>query len=55
MTDLSRDRFLTYLAAKKAVDDRSINKKVWETVRQSITSSQPDGPVGLKRGAESAR
>ena len=47
MTDLSQGRFLRYLAAKKAIDDRSINKRVWDTLREAVVSSQPKGAIKI--------
>lgn len=45
MTCLSPERFLGYLAAKKVVDDRSINKGVWNTLRESVATLEKDGPL----------
>jgi SAM-dependent methyltransferase len=47
MTTLSQGRFLRYLAAKKAIDDRSIHKRVWDTLRESVASSQPKGDIKI--------
>lgn len=47
MTCLSPERFLGYLAAKKVVDDRSINKGVWNTLRESTASLEKDGPLEI--------
>ncbi len=47
MTEISRERFLKYLATKKAIDDRSINKRVWDTLRESVAKSQLKGFIKI--------
>ncbi len=37
--------FLRYLAAKKSVDDRSLNCFVWEQLRTVLSNQQFDGPL----------
>jgi SAM-dependent methyltransferase len=37
--------FLRYLAAKKSVDDRSLNCFVWEQLRMTLSTQQIDGPL----------
>jgi SAM-dependent methyltransferase len=45
--DPSRTRFLQYLAAKKSVDDRSLNQRVWDTLRQTLAPSELQRPVTI--------
>jgi SAM-dependent methyltransferase len=43
VADSTQTRFLQYLAAKKSVDDRSLNRQVWDTLRQAVA------PPGLQK------
>lgn len=52
--------FLRYLAAKKSVDDRALNRQVWESFRRALTGAAKDGPlrmleVGCGSGAMAER
>jgi ubiquinone/menaquinone biosynthesis C-methylase UbiE len=37
----SHSSFPRYLAAKKSVDDRALNRRVWETLGQSLPGGRP--------------
>jgi SAM-dependent methyltransferase len=37
--------FLRYLAAKKSVDDRSLNSFVWEQLKIAVSTQQLNGPI----------
>lgn len=37
--------FIRYLAAKKSVDDRALNRHVWETLKSAISSRSTGSPV----------
>ncbi|HJW89860.1 MAG TPA: class I SAM-dependent methyltransferase [Anaerolineales bacterium] len=39
--------FTRYLAAKKSVDDRALNRHVFESLVQALSSSTPEGPLRL--------
>jgi SAM-dependent methyltransferase len=39
--------FLRYLAAKKSIDDRSLNKFVWEQLKLALSTQKPDAPVKI--------
>ncbi len=47
IADPSRTRFLQYLAAKKSVDDRSLNRRVWDTLRQTLAPSELQKPITI--------
>jgi SAM-dependent methyltransferase len=52
MNDSTDQSFVKYLAAKKTVDDRALNKTVWESLRREIRSISSDEPVrALEIGA----
>ena len=38
-------QFTRYLAAKKSVDDRALNRHVWHSLAQAMSAAVPDGPV----------
>ena len=38
-------QFTRYLAAKKSVDDRALNRHVWDSLAQAISPAVPDGLV----------
>ena len=38
-------QFTRYLAAKKSVDDRALNRHVWHSLAQGLSPVDPDGPV----------
>src|SRR5919108_5090390 len=37
--------FTRYLAAKKSVDDRALNRHVWQSLSQALRQTAPDGSV----------
>lgn len=39
--------FTRYLAAKKSVDDRALNRQVWETLRQNLPETSPQNPLHI--------
>ena len=43
--------FPRYLAAKKSVDDRALNRRVWETLAQSLPAASPAPLRVLEVGA----
>ena len=47
MAELSPARFHRYLAAKKSIDDRSLNGRVWDVLRGSLASSPRVGAVSI--------
>src|SRR5262247_4823447 len=38
-------QFTRYLAAKKSVDDRALNRHVWHSLAQALSPAASDGPV----------
>ena len=38
-------QFMRYLAAKKTVDDRALNRHVWHSLAQAMSPAVPNGPV----------
>src|SRR5919109_1993632 len=38
-------QFTRYLAAKKSVDDRALNRHVWHSLDQALSQTASDGPV----------
>lgn len=47
MTENPYLSFTRYLAAKKSVDDRALNSRVWQVLKQSIHRGEPDRPVNV--------
>jgi SAM-dependent methyltransferase len=47
VAELSPARFHRYLAAKKSIDDRSLNGRVWDVLRGSLASSPRVGAVSI--------
>jgi SAM-dependent methyltransferase len=45
MTIPTTYRFTRYLAAKKSVDDRALNRHVWQRLTQAMSQAASDGPV----------
>jgi SAM-dependent methyltransferase len=45
MTTPSTYSFTRYLAAKKSVDDRALNRRVWESVMQAVSPSSAQTPL----------
>lgn len=45
MTDLSLDSFCRYLNAKKSVDDRSLNFRVYQRLIAALAAQPPRGPL----------
>ena len=43
--------FQRYLSAKKTVDDRALNRGVWEALRRELADSSQDSPAILEIGA----
>jgi SAM-dependent methyltransferase len=39
--------FIRYLSAKKTVDDRSLNRRVWETLIREVSAIPHDGPLQI--------
>jgi hypothetical protein len=39
--------FTRYLSAKKSVDDRALNRHVWQTLAQYLPKGSPDAPVKI--------
>ncbi|MFC1997331.1 hypothetical protein ACFLXI_06965 [Chloroflexota bacterium] len=37
--------FPRYLAAKKTVDDRALNRLVWEQLKSALSIREPDRPL----------
>jgi SAM-dependent methyltransferase len=37
--------FIRYLSAKKSVDDRALNRQVWETMRQTLPTASAENPL----------
>lgn len=38
-------QFIRYLAAKKSVDDRALNRHVWQSLAQALSQTASNGPV----------
>jgi SAM-dependent methyltransferase len=39
--------FIRYLAAKTTVDDRAINRHVWDSLKENLPQSSPDKPLNV--------
>jgi SAM-dependent methyltransferase len=39
--------FIRYLAAKKSVDDRALNRGVWEALKQALPPGSPEAPLRI--------
>jgi SAM-dependent methyltransferase len=47
MTRPQEYSFLRYLAAKKSVDDRALNRQVWQAFRQALAGRLKEGPLKI--------
>ncbi len=47
MTPPEEYSFIRYLAAKKSVDDRALNRHVWETLKSSLAAQVAETPVRI--------
>jgi SAM-dependent methyltransferase len=45
MTGTEANSFLRYLAAKKSVDDRALNRQVWQVLGQALAARPPEIPL----------
>jgi SAM-dependent methyltransferase len=45
MSDLTEQKFVRYLAAKKTVDDRALNRSVWNSLKREIRNRPSQGPL----------
>jgi SAM-dependent methyltransferase len=45
MTFPTQPSFIRYLAAKKTVDDRALNRRVWQRLRQTLPAATPETPL----------
>ncbi len=45
MTTQQTNNFIRYLAAKQTVDDRALNRNVWNTLNASLPPATPDRPL----------
>ena len=46
-TSRESDAFHTYLAAKKTVDDRALNRVVWERLKQTLADKHPEKAASI--------
>jgi hypothetical protein len=43
--------FIDYLAAKKSVDDRALNRQVWQCLAEALPAAAPDSPLRVQEVA----